>query len=176
VPSGGLGVEVALARPMITNNPGHLKGFGYVGVYRYSLSFCTDARRHLFADREVVELVLQQLLRAANEQKFAVIAYCFMPDHLHLLIEGTSDDSDGKRFMKAFKQYSGYYYAKARQCTLWQRYGFEHVLRDDEATVEVVKYILRNPVRAGLAASVEEYPFVGSLAYELKDLINSMSG
>jgi hypothetical protein len=44
---------------MITNNPGHLKGFSYVGVYRYSLTFCTSARRHLFADREVVELVLQ---------------------------------------------------------------------------------------------------------------------
>jgi len=169
-------VEIAIARRMITNTPGHLKGFSYVGLYRYSLTFCTDARRNLFADRDVVELVVQQLLRAANEQKFAVIAYCFMPDHLHLLIEGISDDSDGKRFIKAFKQYSGYYYAKTRPGTLWQRYGFEHVLRDDEATVEVVKYILRNPVRAGLAASVEEYPFVGSLVYVLKDLINSTSG
>jgi len=55
---------------MITNNPGHLKGFSYVGLHRYSLTFCTDARRHLFADREVVELVVQQLLRTANEQKF----------------------------------------------------------------------------------------------------------
>ena len=176
VPSGGPGVEIAIARPMITNNPGHLKKFSYVGLYRYSLTFCTHARRRLFADREVVELVLLQLLRAAGEQKFAVIAYCFMPDHLHLLVEGTSDDSDGRRFIKAFKQYSGYYYGKTGRGTLWQRYGFEHVLRDDEATVEVVKYIVRNPVRAGLAASVEEYPFVGSLAYELKDLINSASG
>ena len=164
-------MEVAIAGPMITNNPGHVKGFSYVGFYRYSLTFRTDTRRPVFADREVVDLVVQQLLRTANEQKFAVIAYCFMPDHLHLLIEGTSDDSDGKRFMKAFKQYSGYYYAKMRRGRLWQRYGFEHILRDDEATVEVVRYILRNPVRAGLAASVEEYPFVGSLAYKLKNLL-----
>ena len=112
---------------------------------------------------------------ARREQKFSVIAYCFMPDHLHLLIEGTSDDSDGRRFIKAFKQYSGYYYSQKRHETLWQRYGFEHVLRDDETTVEVVKYILANPVRAGLAATVEEYPFVGSLVYQLKDLINSTS-
>ena len=156
---------------MITNNPGRLKGFSYVGLYRYSLTFRTDARRYLFADREVVELVVQQLLRAATEQKFAVIAYCFMPDHLHLLIEGTSDDSDGKRFIKAFKQYSGYYHAKTGRGALWQRYGFEHVLSDDETTAEVVQYILRNPVRAGLSASIEEYPFVGSLARELKDLL-----
>jgi putative transposase len=119
---------------------------------------------------------MQQLLRVASEQKFSVIAYCFMPDHLHLLIEGTSDDSDGKRFIKAFKQYSGYSYSQERNHMLWQKYGFEHVLRDDETTIEVVKYILGNPVRARLAATVEEYPFVGSLVYELKDLISSTSG
>ena len=161
---------------MITNNPGHLKGFSYLGLHRYSLTFCTHERRRLFTDGATVELVVQQLLRAANEQRFSVIAYCFMPDHLHLLIEGTSEDSDGKRFIKGFKQYSGYYYTQKQHDTLWQRYGFEHVLRDDEGTVEVVKYILGNPIRAGLAATIEEYPFVGSLVYELKDLVSSTSG
>ena len=161
---------------MITNNPGHLKGFNYVGFHRYSLTFCTNQRRRLFTEPAVVDLVAAQLLRAANEQKFAVIAYCFMPDHLHLLIEGTCDDSDGRRFIKSFKQYSGYYYSQTRHDTLWQRYGLEHVLRDDETTIEVVKYILANPVRAGLAAAVEDYPFVGSFVCELKDLINSASG
>jgi putative transposase len=160
---------------MITNNPGHLKGFSYVGLHRYSLTFRTDGRRRVFTDGAAVDLVVQQLLRAASEQKFSVIAYCFMPDHLHLLIEGTSDNSDGRRFIKAFKQYSGYYYSQARNETLWQRYGFEHVLRDDELTVEVVRYILGNPVRAGLARTVEEYPYVGSLVCQLKDLINSTS-
>ena len=161
---------------MITNNPGHLEGVSYVGLHRYSLTFCTDGRRRVFTDAAAVELVVQQLVRAAREQKFSVIAYCFMPDHLHLLIEGSSNDSDGRRFIKAFKQYSGYYYSQKRREALWQRYGFEHVLHDDETTVEVVKYILANPVRAGLAGTVEEYPFVGSLAYQLKDLIDSTSG
>ena len=160
---------------MITNNPGHLKGFSYVGLHRYSLTFCTERRQRLFTDSATVKLVVQQLVRAAREQKFAVLAYCFMPDHLHLLVEGTSDDSDGRRFIKAFKQYSGYYYSQKQHATLWQRYGFEHVLRDDEVTVEVAKYILANPVRAGLAPTVDQYPYVGSLVYELKDLISSAS-
>ena len=146
---------------MITNNPGHLEGFSYVGFHRYSLTFRTDGRRRVFTDAAAVELVVQQLVRAARDQKFSVIAYCFMPDHLDLLIEGSSDDSDGRRFIKAFKQYSGYYYSQKRREALWQRYGFEHVLCDDEPSVEVVKYILANPVRAGLAATIEDYPFAG---------------
>ena len=161
---------------MITNNPGHLKSFSYVGLHRYSLTFCTDGRRRAFVDAAAVELVTQQLVRAASEHKFAVIAYCFMPDHVHLLCEGVADDSDCKRFIKTFKQYSGYYYSQRYHKTLWQRYGFEHVLRDDEVSSTVAKYILANPVRAGLAATVEEYPYVGSLMYQLKDLISSTSG
>ena len=169
------GVGIAFAAVMITNSPGHLKGFSYVGLHRYSLTFCTDRRQRLFTDADTVELVLQQLVRAAGDQKFAVLAYCFMPDHLHVLAEGTADDSDCKRFIKAFKQYSGYYYSQEQHQALWQRYGFEHVLRDDEITIEVAKYILANPVRAGLAATVEQYPYVGSLVYQLKDLISSTS-
>jgi putative transposase len=160
---------------MMNNNPGHLKSFSYVGLHRYSLTFCTERRQRHFTDAAIVDLVMQQLLRASREQKFAILAYCFMPDHLHLLTEGTADDSDCKRFIKAFKQYSGYYYSQKFHGTLWQRYGFEHVLRDDEVTIEVAKYILANPVRAGLAATVEEYPYVGSLAYGLKNLISSTS-
>jgi REP element-mobilizing transposase RayT len=90
-------------------------------------------------------------------------------------LKGVADDSDCKRFIKSFKQYAGYYYSQNFHGTLWQRYGFEHVLRDDEATIEVAKYILANPVRAGLAATVEEYPHVGSLVYDLKNLISSTS-
>ena len=160
---------------MMKNNPGHLKAFSYVGLHRYSLTFCTDRRQRLFTDAATVELVTQQLVRASHEQKFAVLAYCFMPDHLHVLSEGTADDSDCRRFIKAFKQYSGYYYSQNRGNTLWQRYGFEHVLRDDEVTFQVARYILANPVRAGLAATVEQYPYVGSLVYELSDLISSAS-
>src|SRR3989442_642381 len=117
---------------MITRSPGHLKTFDYLGLHRYSLTFCTDRRRQLFVNAAVVDLVLTQISRAANENQFGIIAYCFMPDHVHLLIEGQSDASDCKRFIARAKQYSGFYYSKAHHGVLWQRYGFEHVLRDDE--------------------------------------------
>jgi hypothetical protein len=48
------------------------------------------------------------------------------------------------------------------------------VLRDDEKAMTTARYILENPVRAGLAKTVSEYPFVGSQVYELKDLLATM--
>jgi hypothetical protein len=49
------------------------------------------------------------------------------------------------------------------------------VLRDDEATVGVVQYLLENPIRAGLVARVEEHPYSGSFVYALNDLLQSIA-
>lgn len=78
--------------------------------------------------------------------------------------------------MSAAKQDSGFYYARNFGEPLWQRYGFERVLRPEETTATVVRNILENPLRAGLVDGVDEYPFIGSSAYtvgELMDLIQS---
>jgi hypothetical protein len=45
------------------------------------------------------------------------------------------------------------------------------VLRAEEATRDVVKYIIANPVRAGIVATPEEYRFWGSLLYTRKELL-----
>jgi putative transposase len=154
--------------------PERLKSFDYLGEYRYSLTFCTRLRRHLFVNDDVVSLVLAQFSRGADEEYFAVTAYCFMPDQVHLLVEGTSPASDCRRFIKRSKQYAGFAYSARFGQKLWQPGGFERVLRKDEDTNTVARYIVENPVRAGIAQTVEEYPYVGSLRCDLRDLLNSL--
>src|SRR5262245_26774765 len=104
---------------MYTGKPPRLKHFDYTGFHRYSLTFCTDQRRRVFTDQRVVDLVLSQISRAANERGFEIPAYCFMPDHLHLLLHGQSEVADCKKFIILAKQYSGYYYSKAIGGKLW---------------------------------------------------------
>ena len=159
---------------MHTNYPSHLKSFDYLGLHRYFLTFCTDHRQTFFADAANVDIVFRQILRSAIENKFAVIAYCFMPDHLHLLIEGESDSSDCLTFVKKAKQYSGFYFSKARGQKLWQRYGYERIVRDEENTLDVARYVLDNPIRAGLVSDLRHYPFVGSQKYSLEQLIDGV--
>jgi REP element-mobilizing transposase RayT len=67
--------------------PEHLKTFDYVGLHQYFLTFCTHERHRLFEKAGAVSLVRTQIERAATALQFAVIAYCFMPDHVHLLVE-----------------------------------------------------------------------------------------
>jgi putative transposase len=156
---------------MQTGIPGHLASFDYIGLYRYFLTFCTHRWRQHFVEPEHVELVYRQILRSANDTGFAIVAYCFMPDHLHLLIEGQSENSDCREFIKRAKQFSGFFYKQTFGTHLWQRYGFERVLRNDEGTLSVARYILENPVRSGLVERVEDYRFVGSSVYPLADIL-----
>jgi len=157
---------------MRTGKPEHLKSFSYLGLHRYSLTFCTHDRSPIFTAGPVVDLVLAQISRAATENTFAVTAYCFMPDHLHLLVEGQSDASDCKQFIARSKQYSGFYYSKAYGKKLWQRYSFEHVIRDEQKSVVTARYILQNPVRAGLVQRISDYPYVGSLVWPMPALLD----
>jgi len=50
------------------------------------------------------------------------------------------------------------------------------VLRDDESTEALARYTLENPVRAGLAARLGEYPFAGSDLYNLQGLLSAWDG
>jgi putative transposase len=158
-----------------TGRPNHLKTFDYSGLHRYFLTFCTHERRRIFVTSDVVDDLLSQIQRAADAEGFAILAYCFMPDHLHILIEGEVDHADGRRFIARAKQLSGFYYSQKFRETLWQRYGFERVLRNDEATLSVARYIVENPLRAGLVAAPAEYPFSGSTRYSLKEILEAIA-
>ena len=98
-----------------------------------------------------------------------------MPDHLHLLVETTTDASNLQEFVRVFKQCSSYHWKTVFGHVLWQRSYFEHVLREGESPVKAARYLLANPLRAGMVESVEDYPFLGSMTMSVRDLLYSVS-
>lgn len=131
---------------MFPGHPERLTAFDYVGLHRYHLRFCTNERRKIFVNDALVQAVLSQIRRAAEREGFALLAYCFMPDHLHVIVEGKGDAANLRDFALRAKQFSGYAYARDYGNRLWQRYFYEHVLRDDETTESAIRYVLANPV------------------------------
>jgi putative transposase len=85
----------------------------YVGPHRTFFTMCTFERRKTFTDAAVVEETRQQLLRTAAMYDVEVIAYCFMPDHLHAVISGPTVKADLLKFMAMFRQRSGFAYRHA---------------------------------------------------------------
>src|SRR5690606_6802838 len=99
--------------------------FDYIGMYYYSLTWCCHRRQALLVQEDRVDLIRAQILRACTECEFEVIVDCYMPDHLHQLVHGRTPSADARAFIGLGKQYSGFYYQKAFQHRVWQRYGHD---------------------------------------------------
>jgi len=151
---------------MTVRRPKRLPDFPYIGFYRYSLTLATYGRDRFFVAEEPVAEARTQIERTSEEDQFAVLAYCFMPDHLHLVVEGRAETSDLRRFVRIAKQRTAFVFrTKLGIPFLWQEGYYERVLRSDEATEIVVRYVFDNPVRAGLAQTPWEYPYSGGIFF-----------
>jgi putative transposase len=135
---------------------------------------CTFDRRPVFDNGEIYEIVRTDLLRTAAADDVQIIAYCFMPDHLHLLTEGCSESADTREFARAFRQQSGYRFRCLWRGRLWQEGYYDRVLRSSEDTMEIARYIIANPVRAGLCAHSLQYLYSGSSKYSLMEIAQSL--
>jgi len=142
-----------------------LKAFDYEGNYCYFVTCCTHQGNLYFKDKTVVAPVLDTLKEVAQKEAFTIMSYCFMPDHLHLLLSGDKTSSL-KDFMRAFKQKSSFHFKKTSGKALWQRSYYDHILRKEEDIREIALYIFRNPIRKGLVSRIRDYPFLGSDVFD----------
>jgi len=77
-----------------------------------------------------------------------------MPDHLHWLVQlGTNPLPKVVGLMKGRASRLA-----AAGGPLWQRGYYEHAIRDEESLVDVARYIVANPLRAGLVRRIGDYP------------------
>ena len=136
-----------------------LKDFNYSGTYAYFLTILTKDHTAYFKEAEVIDSLIDILIETARLERFDVLAYCFMPDHLHLLVSGDDDNSNLMKFISLFRQKSGYWFKKNYNKNLWHISYYDHILRKEESIEGMALYILENPVRRGLVSDPKEYPF-----------------
>lgn len=95
-----------------------------------------------------------------------------MPDHLHVIIGGNESTSRPKEVMDEFKQTTSQWFVNNKPNIHWQKDFHDHIIRISDDWRNHVNYILRNPVRAGLAEYPLDYPFLGSIGVDLADVLH----
>jgi putative transposase len=126
----------------------------------YFVTTLTKQRRKQFVASDVVDTCHEQLLRAAALRDFEILAYCYMPDHLHLLVRGGTVSASLSAFMKMAKQLSAYHVSRVHGINLWAKGYHDRIVREDENPEPYIAYIRNNPVKARLVASAAAYPFL----------------
>ena len=83
-----------------------------------------------------------------------------MEDHLHLLVEGDSEDAHFVSMMTVLRQRTAITYSRLAHRPLWQDGYFERVLRPRDDAFGIIEYIRNNPSNAGLPTERSQHPYV----------------
>ncbi len=116
-------------------------------------------RTNIFSDPDDKEKFLQILCKACRVYSVIVHDYCLMDNHYHILIENSQTNLS--LFMRQVNGNYAIYYNKKTKRTghLWQgRYSSWYITNDDYL-YRTIRYIEYNPIEAGMANDIAEYPY-----------------
>jgi putative transposase len=122
----------------------------------YLVTAVTAERRSLFQVTATAELLEQTILDYRAQGKFVLHAFVIMPDHFHALITPAPDVSLEKamQFIKG-----GFSFRLKSKHDVWMRSFNESKISTEEKFLNCARYIEENPVRRGLARTLEAYRF-----------------
>jgi len=123
----------------------------------YQLTCVSYRRQHFFSNFASARLVVQALMQ--EQLRAATLCFVLMPDHLHWLIQLQQNISLAT-IMQSIKSRSSHNINRrlGRTGRVWQQGYHDHGLRREEDVKDTARYIIANPIRAGLVASVMDYP------------------
>lgn len=103
-------------------------------------------------------------MHSFDDQKYLLICYCIMPNHVHLLFKLSDRDESRSTYpvTDILRLIKGSTARKAniklqRTGSFWQRESYDHLVRDDEERENIIRYILLNPVKAHLVHSWKDW-------------------
>ena len=130
----------------------------------YHVTFTTQGRSPYFAQLNAAHLFCQTLHQLHHENKLHPTCWVLMPDHVHLLLQ-LQDGENLRDALQHLKGRSAHTINKAckRRGPLWQKSFFDRALRRDEDRLAIARYIVANPLRAGLLKRIGDCPYWDSV-------------
>jgi putative transposase len=145
----------------------------YRGDVTVAITVCIADRYPIFTDPDVVAAFVSVLRDTCNQRHCIVPIYCFMPEHMHLILQGCALDADAWQAIIDFKQRTGYWLKQHATAICWQKDFYDHIVRREEDLGSQVRYIAANPVRRGLVSDWRDYPHTGAIGVDLHQVVSS---
>lgn len=131
----------------------------------YHVIFRGVNRQCIFEDDDDEKTFLKILGQCSQECDFSVLAYCLMGNHVHLLLK-FEDPSVSSAMKKLAVKYVSRFNSKYdRIGHLFQDRFKSEPVDDDAYLLTVFRYILRNPVKAGIVEDPFDYPSSSAADY-----------
>ena len=141
-----------LARVVIPDLPHHVTQRG-------------NRRERVFFEDADYRAYLALISAAAKRAGTSIWGYCLMPNHVHFIMAPTKPDGLRDTFAEAHRRYTARIHQRFKWTGhLWQG-RFASVAMDDGHMLAVARYIPMNPVRAGMVAKPQDWPWSSARAH-----------
>ena len=145
-----------MPRRTVTFEPG-----GYYHLYNRGAG-----RRSIFLNQENYRFALELLNRYLAPLHLTMIAYCLLPNHYHWLVRQDGEAKAGLLAQRVFNAYSkAFNNSNDRSGTLFEDRYAAIAVTSDEYLRHLCRYIHANPVRHGIATTVELWPYSNYLEW-----------
>ena len=146
--------------------PNYRRNFVHGGTYFFTL--VTFQRRKYFDTPSKLDILLSKIKQVQRSKPFDLLAFCLLPDHVHLLIKLPNQDSDFpirireiKRLVTIWMKRETSEYADK----IWQDRYWEHTIRDDRDLQTHFDYIHYNPIKHGLMSTLDGWKWSSYRVY-----------
>ena len=126
----------------------------------YLVTFATRGREPVFANADVAMVAARALAQQRLWRASMLRCWVLMPDHWHGLVELSACEGLSTligRVKAVSARAVGL--AANRRIDLWSAGFHDRAVRREEDLIVIARYIVRNPVRAGLCERVGDYPY-----------------
>lgn len=129
-------------------------------IYHRAETYLNAGHGECWLRQQEVAMMVENALLHFDGQRYRLLAWCVMPNHVHVLIE-TRQGFPLPEILHSWKSFT----AKAankilrRQGELWEREYYDRYVRSAEHYLNVINYIEENPVKARLVRVRTEWPW-----------------
>ena len=132
------------ARVVLPSSPHHLLARG-------------NRKANVFADDSDRLVYLRLMQQARHNSATSIWAYALMDNHVHIIAVPQREDSLAKMIKEAHEAYTKYFNTKYGLVGhAWQN-RFKSFFMEWNYCLNAVRYVERNPVRAGIVSKAEHY-------------------
>jgi REP element-mobilizing transposase RayT len=126
----------------------------------YLVTVATHQRTPLFQEFAAGRLVVNTLHHQHHTGIVNSLAFVVMPDHLHWLVQIRERHSLSRilQFTKAMSARRINVLRDGAGMPVWQSGFHDHAVREEEDLRDLARYVITNPLRAGLVTAIGDYP------------------
>lgn len=115
-------------------------------------------RQRIFLKEQDYEFYIDCLLKAKEQTRCRIYAYCLMPNHVHVLVVPSDPQGISRLIQSVGRRYVQYFNRRnSRTGTLWEGRFRSSLVEADRYLTACCRYIELNPVRAGIVSHPAEY-------------------